>query len=419
MPIAISARSLAKKYQLYGKPIDRLKELIARGRKSYHQEFWALDDVSFEVEKGQTVGVIGRNGSGKSTLLQIVAGTLQASRGTLDVKGRISALLELGAGFNGEFTGRENVHLAGAIMGISEKEMRSRFDRIAQFAEIGTFMEQPVKTYSSGMYVRLAFATAINVDPEILLVDEALAVGDAVFQYRCIQRIKDLQREGVTIFFVSHDLSAVKSLCTDALLLDKGRLLFHGEPYDAINQYQAIVMSAEEGLRVPPDQDGLAVVGRFRHGNRAAALRWIKLTGPGDLPLEVVGTGDPFTIKVKVSVNQILENAVVGIMVRNRFGHDLYGTNTDLHDLRLPNLLPGHEVEVEFRMTCWLGAGDYTVTAAVHTAEGASCDWVDDALFFKALGGRSFIGQSNLDAIVEARVVTVASVASGERVDGN
>lgn len=400
---AIRVQGLSKKYQLYNRPIDRLKELVAQGRKRYHEDFWALHDVSFDVPKGRTIGVVGRNGSGKSTLLQVLAGTLQPSTGSVTVHGRVAALLELGAGFNPEFTGRENVMMNGAIMGFTQAEMEERFPRICAFAEIGDFIDQPVKTYSSGMYVRLAFATAINVDPDILLVDEALAVGDAVFQYRCIRRIRELKEQGVTIFFVSHDLSAVKNLCDHALLIDRGRLVAEGEPYDIINQYQAIVMSAEEGLVEQGSSSGGEVKGSFRHGNQDAVIVAVDIVSPAEKPLEVVASGETAAVRVRIRAERAMDNPVVGIMVRNRLGLDLYGTNTELQEAALGPAAAGQEFEVRFEMAWWLGEGDYAVTVAVHTSEGVACDWVDDAVFLGVLGHRAASGLMNLDARVHVQ----------------
>ena len=262
------------------------------------------------------------------------------------------------------------------------------------------------------MYVRLAFATAINVNPDILLVDEALAVGDAVFQFRCIQRIKDLQKQGVTIFFVSHDLSAVKTLCNRALLLEKGRLVSEGEPYDVINQYQAIVMTAEEGLRSAPKGGEPTSNGSFRHGNGDAAIVSTRVLGRESQEVDIVSTGDPMDLRVRVRIHRPITRPVIGIMIRNRLGLDMYGTNTQLQDLELPGTEAGADLEVAFSLNCWLGAGDYGVTVAVHTADGISCDWIDDAAFFKVLGSRASIGQTNLDA--RASLVSSTFVREGQ-----
>ncbi|HOA93803.1 MAG TPA: ABC transporter ATP-binding protein, partial [Quisquiliibacterium sp.] len=224
----IDVRHVSKHYPIYARPADRLLQMFARGRRRYYREFRALDDVSFAVERGQTLGVIGRNGAGKSTLLQIVCGTLAPTSGTVQVNGRIAALLELGTGFNPEFSGRDNLAINAAILGLSPAQIAERTDDILAFADIGEFIDQPVKTYSSGMYVRLAFSVAIHVSPDILIVDEALAVGDAFFQTKCMQRMKRMLDDGVTMLFISHDIAAVKALCRQVLWLERGTVRAHG-----------------------------------------------------------------------------------------------------------------------------------------------------------------------------------------------
>ncbi|MEJ2146223.1 MAG: ABC transporter ATP-binding protein [Acidobacteriota bacterium] len=238
---AIRLWKVSKKYPIYDTPSQKLAEMLTLRRRSFHREFWALEEIDLEVEKGTTLGIIGQNGSGKSTLLQIIAGILRQSRGECVVDGSVAALLELGAGFNPEFSGRENVFMNGAINGIPQEVMRERFDDILAFAEIGEFIDQPVKTYSSGMFVRLAFAVAIHVDPDILLVDEALAVGDMIFQHRCINRIRRLKREGKTILFVTHDLQAVSQFCDRAILLDQGKKRVDSSPEEVVHAYHALV----------------------------------------------------------------------------------------------------------------------------------------------------------------------------------
>jgi lipopolysaccharide transport system ATP-binding protein len=255
---AIRVNTLSKCYHIYDRPQDRLKQLIVpklrsligRTPNSYYREFQALNNVSFEVNKGETVGIIGRNGSGKSTLLQIICGTLEPTIGSVDTNGRVAALLELGAGFNPEFTGRENVYLNATVLGLTEEEIKNRFDEIAAFADIGDFIEQPVKHYSSGMYARLAFAVAINVDPSILIVDEALAVGDEPFQRKCFARIEEIKRNGGTILFVSHSSSAIVALCDRAILLNQGNLLFSGKPKTAVSWYQKLMNASEKSSQV-------------------------------------------------------------------------------------------------------------------------------------------------------------------------
>lgn len=244
--VAIRVRNVSKHFQIYSKPHHRLMQGIFRGRKTYFDEFSAIRNISFDIHRGEVVGITGRNGSGKSTLLQILCGTMAASTGSIEVSGRIAALLELGSGFSPEFTGRENVYLNGSILGLSPGEVDARFESIANFAEIGDFIEQPVKTYSSGMLLRLAFAIAINVDPEILVIDEALSVGDERFQRKCFSRIEDIRKQGATILFVSHAANTVVSLCDRALLIDRGELLAIGEPKTIVGHYQKLLYAPDE-----------------------------------------------------------------------------------------------------------------------------------------------------------------------------
>ncbi len=250
--VAISARNLGKRYNIYANPRDKLKEVLMSGKRQYHREFWALRNVSFDVGKGESVGIVGRNGSGKSTLLRIVCGTLSPTEGTVETHGRVAGLLELGSGFNPEYTGRENVHMAGAILGLSKKEMIRKYQEIVDFAEVADFMDQPVRTYSSGMFMRLAFSVAANLDPDILVIDEALAVGDEIFRRKCFSRIHSLRERGVTILFVSHAAPAVVELCDRAVLLDRGQVLIQGSPKAVIANYQRLIYapaSDQERLR--------------------------------------------------------------------------------------------------------------------------------------------------------------------------
>jgi ABC-type polysaccharide/polyol phosphate transport system ATPase subunit len=238
---AVELKGISKKYNIYERPLDRLKEILLRNSRCYHKEYWALNDIDVAFEKGKTTALLGPNGSGKSTLLQIIARVLQPTKGELIVNGRVTAILELGAGFQMEYTGRENVLLNGMILGISQEEMFTRMDSIAEFAEIGDFFDQPVKTYSSGMIVRLAFASAISVDPEILLVDEALAVGDYRFQLKCQAKIRQMIDEGKTILFVSHDKKTVKEFCHKAILMNAGRIIAGGEVDEILSKYDQLM----------------------------------------------------------------------------------------------------------------------------------------------------------------------------------
>jgi lipopolysaccharide transport system ATP-binding protein len=247
--VAIRAEGLGKCYQIYDRPQDRLKQTLFRGRRQFYREFWALRDITLEVRKGETVGIIGRNGSGKSTLLQLLAGTLSPSSGDVRIDGRVAALLELGAGFNPDFTGRENVFMNGAILGIAHSEMKRRFDAIAHFADIGDFIDQPIKTYSSGMVVRLAFSVSINVDPEILIVDEALAVGDLAFQFKCLDRLEALTKSGTTLLFVSHSMEMVKTFCNHVVYLQAGSIRASGSPEEMAEVYMFDLRAEQQRAR--------------------------------------------------------------------------------------------------------------------------------------------------------------------------
>src|SRR5262252_689069 len=262
----VLVQNVSKLYRLYRHPSDRLRELVPFQSKKRHHDFWALRDIHFRVEKGETLGIVGPNGCGKSTLLQIVCGILQPTSGRVVTTGRVAALLELGAGFNPEFTGRENVFLNGEIMGLSRGELERALPSIAAFADIGEFLDRPVKEYSSGMYVRLAFATAIHVEPEILVVDEALAVGDAVFANRCVRKFQDLRARKITVLFVSHDLGLVKHLSDRAMLLVRGRNHAQGEPSQVINQYIGLVLERQQAECEPAETARLSA--GFRHGDR-------------------------------------------------------------------------------------------------------------------------------------------------------
>src|SRR5687767_4317328 len=289
MPTAIRVDAVSKQFRIYNRPVDRMKESLTRGRWKTHREFWALSNISFEVEAGTTTGIIGPNGSGKSTLLQIITGTLEPTHGKVWHEGRIAALLELGAGFNPEFTGIENIFMNSALMGLSKSETERLLPEITGFAEIGDFIDQPLKTYSSGMYIRLAFATAIASSPEILIVDEALSVGDAVFQHRCSRRIKEMQENGTTILFVSHDPSAIRALCTRAILLNNGQMVAEGAPADVLNRYQKIIMAREQAYDAKRELTGDGIEAGllnfdaaplsylFRHGDRSAEVLHVEI----------------------------------------------------------------------------------------------------------------------------------------------
>ena len=415
MTTVLRVENVSKQYRTYTRPADRLKESLTRGRLRRHKEFWALQDVSFELEKGTTVGIVGPNGCGKSTLLQIIAGTLEPTHGDVQHEGRIAALLELGAGFDPEFTGIENVYMNASLLGLSRRATDALLPKIERFAEIGQFIYQPVRTYSSGMYVRLAFSIAASVDPEILLVDESLAVGDAVFQHRCLRRIQDLQEHGTTVLFVSHDLAAVRALCSRAILLNGGRVVTDGAPLDVLNCYQKIIMEREQAYEADAESrtgeahnwtDVAAPLSyTYRHGNRDAEIVAADLTNADRRPLEIIETGEPLMMRVTVRIKQDIEDPIVGFLIRNRHGISAFGTNTKEHLIEFGTVRRGDLLETIFSFNCWLGVDDYSISCAVHSQDGEAYDWVDGTRFFRVTSARKTEGIANLNASVTARRV--------------
>jgi ABC-type polysaccharide/polyol phosphate transport system ATPase subunit len=395
----VLVQNVSKLYRLYKKPADRLRELMP-GSGARHTDFWALKDISFEVERGQTLSLVGPNGCGKSTLLQIVAGILQPTTGRVVARGRIAALLELGAGFNPEFSGRENVYLNGEILGLSRAEIDRAMPSIEAFAEIGEFIERPVKEYSSGMYVRLAFSTAIHVDPEILIVDEALAVGDAVFANRCVRKFEELRERKITVLFVSHDLGLVKQLSDRAILLLHGKIEAEGKPSDVINRYIGLVLEKQRSASEKNDR----VRSSFRHGDGTSEVVRVEILNARGEAVTSVASGEPITVRVRSRFHKAVCDPMVGILVRTRIGMDVYGTNTRIEQMQLGDFEAGGELEVDFQLECWLTPQSYTLTVATQNADGSSHDWLDDAIGFDVVDTRVAAGVANLRAKVEWRV---------------
>jgi ABC-type polysaccharide/polyol phosphate transport system ATPase subunit len=420
MPV-IHVQHLSKKYQIYSRRGDKLREVLRLSRGPMHREFWALKDVSFDVDAGQTLGIIGRNGSGKSTLLQILAGIMRQTRGDCIVTGKVSALLELGSGFNPEFTGRENVFMNGAILGLDTRQMQQRFQAIADFAEIGSFMDQPVKTYSSGMFMRLAFAVAVNVDPDILLVDEALAVGDLIFQHRCMHRMNTLRAAGKTIILVTHDLGAITKFCDRALLLDEGALLVDGAPDSVVQKYRALIFERERRYGTFDDQanpaettnvvreSGMPVARLIpnvdhRFGNGEASLLGVDLLDEaGESTREVFG-GQKVTIRVSVQFNQDVQQPIVGYTLRDRLGVEISACNTSYAGTLLPPARRGDLVTSDFHTGVpHLASGSYSISPAVargNVLQHDMCDWIDNALVFSLQSADLIYGMMKMDVDV-------------------
>lgn len=387
---AISLDGVSKRYRIFPRSRDRLIEAASLGRVARGHDFWALRDVSLHIEKGQSVGLLGRNGAGKSTMLQIVAGVLQPSSGTVDTCGRISALLQLGAGFNPEFTGRENAMMNGLLIGIGRKEMARRFDEIEEFADLGDFMDQPVKNYSSGMRARLGFAVAVNVDPEILLVDETLSVGDGVFRHMGIQRMRDLQSAGATIVFVSHSTSQIKNFCTEAALLHKGSLVSHGATSETVDLYNAILSNAAgdkeellEFLHNSEGDDGEAPQfredpklrrPRLGHGSGKAKIENVEVLDARGMQADLIAPESAMTVRVHLSYAEAVKGSVLGVTLRNKTGLDVFSTTTNLEGAPLKARKAGERVIVDFGFRPLLRNGSYSVAAGVSTAGSGTHD---------------------------------------------
>lgn len=423
----IEFRNVAKAYPIYARPGDRLKELLTFNRLKRHRDFWAVRDLSFTVARGETFCVVGENGSGKSTTLQMIAGILQPTEGTVQVRGRVSALLELGSGFNPEFTGRDNVYLNASILGLSTAEIDRRYQRIVDFAEIGDFLHQPVKTYSSGMVVRLAFAVAIHVDPEILLVDEALAVGDIYFRQRCMRKVHELRSQGVTIVFVSHAIGDVKAIGDRCLWLDHGRVRALGSTDAVVTQYLA-AMAEKDTAYLELKPRGHAAAKReqapevvetipnvdHRHGDGRAEIIGIAVLDEHGRALPLLEPSSRIVVRVSARAHQSVEQPNIGFMLRNHLGVDFAGTNTIRENIELAPMDPGDVVTVDFHLDLpELYPSAFSFSPAI--ADGnlihyKMCDWIDNAITLQMGHGEGQVyGYLHLPCRVEvnARLVSL------------
>ena len=380
--IAIKVDHLSKMYKLYDKPTDRFKEAMGirlKGKKQYYQEHYALRDVSIDVKRGETVGIIGTNGSGKSTILKIITGTLNPTAGNVTVNGRISALLELGAGFNMEYTGIETVYLNGTMMGFSRAEIDSRLDDILSFADIGDFVNQPVKTYSSGMFVRLAFAVAINIDPEILIVDEALSVGDVFFQVKCYHKFEEFKKMGKTILFVSHDLGSISKYCDRVVLLNKGQKIAEGRPKKIVDMYKQILVNQEAEHDIKQEGDTAQVMAAsasgdtwksqldlnpnlLEYGERFAEIvDFALIDDQGNISNNIV-KGTDFSIRMKVRFNRDLQDPIFAFTIKDLQGTEVTGTNTMYENVSSGPVKAGEERIVTFTQNMNLQGRNYLLS---------------------------------------------------------
>ena len=413
--VAISVKDLTKSYRVFQHPVDRIKEALTFGRRRFHTEFTALKEVSFEVKKGESLGIIGRNGSGKSSLLQLICGILKPTSGSVRVNGRVSALLELGSGFNPEFTGRENIYFQGAVLGFSKPEMAERINEIIAFADIGDFIDQPVRIYSSGMFVRLAFAVIAHVDAEILIVDEALAVGDAAFTQKCMRFLRGFMKSG-TLLFVSHDTSIIQNLCGNAICLNKGKVSFSGDSKKVIEAYMQLTHQETHEHQI-----NLIDVGTREQANKEISIeRSIYEVSPSPYfqPLEqstgwetgkakivsvrllnesgqdspTLHGGEVVRLEILAVINETINSPILGWFVKDRLGQSLFGEHTYTYVTPPLVVKPGEKIKGEFRFKLpLLPNGDYAV--AVSIAEGNPVEnqqhhWLHEALIISVVSDK-------------------------------
>jgi len=381
----ISATNITKTFKIYSKELDRLKEVFHPFRKKFHREFHALKDVSFEIPAGQSVGFVGVNGSGKSTLLQIISGVMTPNAGSMRTSGRIAALLELGAGFNGELSGLENIKFQCSLMGIPQDEQPSIIEDICKFSQIGDFIHVPVKTYSSGMYVRLAFSSAITVNPDILIIDEALAVGDIQFQNKCLRRIREFREQGKTLLFVSHDANAVKSLCDRAILLNQGNLLIDDTPDNVIKYYSNLI-AKKENEEHESDMS-------HRSGNGKVRIKNVQMYNSHGAPANTFIIGQQATVSITVEAFSDVPSPSIGFSFHDRLGNEIFGINNYCLGYKLPDFKKGDIKTISYSLNLDIGLNVYSVSASCHPLDShliENYDWINDAFVFKTVMNPEF-----------------------------
>ena len=415
--IAIRVDHVTKIYKLYNKPSDRLKESLGLSRKVNFQEKYALNGISFEVKKGETVGIIGTNGSGKSTILKIITGVLNPTQGEVQVDGRISALLELGAGFNMEYTGVENIYLNGTMMGFSEEEIDARLEDILSFADIGDYVYQPVKTYSSGMFVRLAFAVAINIDPEILIVDEALSLGDVFFQAKCYRKFEEFKKQGRTILFVSHDLGSITKYCDRAILLNQGDRIFEGTPKEAVDIYKKVLVHQFDPSELETDSrmNDVEDVSRnwkdsvtanpqlIEYGEKSAEIVDYAVLDDNGLITNTLMKGSEFSVRMKVLFHEEIREPIYAFTIKNLQGIEITGTNTMYEKADVQGRKAGEVQEVTFTQRLDLQGGEYLISlgcTGYRNGEFAVFHRLYDVCSLMVISDRNTVGYYDMNSKV-------------------
>jgi len=403
----IKVTNLGKAYKQYHSHWSRLAEWVLPGSKPRHNLHWVLQDINFTVNQGEAVGIIGINGAGKSTLLKMITGTTQPTTGNVDITGRVAALLELGMGFHPDFTGRQNAFMAGQLLGFSVEDIAELMPVIEGFAEIGDYIDQPVRVYSSGMQMRLAFSVATARRPDVLIVDEALSVGDAYFQHKSFDRIREFRKQGTTLLIVSHDKQAIQSICDHAILLNAGKLAMQGEP-EAVMDYYNAMLADHQNQTVKQE---VAPSGKIQtiSGTGEAILANVVLLNEAGKPIEIVAVGQKVSLSVKAICNAQVEGLVVGYMIKDRLGQPVFGTNTYHHKRELQNLRGDESVEYNFDFQANLGPGTYSITIALHSDDthvGKNYEWCDHALVFNMINvdKEEFVGVAWIPPVVRCSV---------------
>jgi teichoic acid transport system ATP-binding protein len=413
--IAIKVDKLTKRYHLYDKPQDRVKEALHPFKKKYHHDFYAMNDVTFEIKKGETVGIIGKNGAGKSTLLKMITGVLTPTSGSVEAHGKISSLLELGAGFNPEMTGMENIYLNGTLMGFSKEDMDGRLDAIIEFADIGEFIHQPVKMYSSGMFARLAFSVSINVDPDILIVDEALSVGDMAFQMKCFKKFQDFQAQGRTILFVTHALDTVIRYCTRGIVIDGGQKVYEGTSKDAVDSfkkilsgdfYEADISRKKEKATLIKTTSSLkenfsAYKELDTYGNDKAVIYDYGTLDYDETPADIFNYDAPFSIIMKVQFNETIENPIFAFTLKDIRGLEITGTNTHMKQIITGTFHQGDSLSVTFKQKANLQLGKYALSLGCVNLNEKGVEVYNriyDAMLFEIIGAEQMVGFYDLQS---------------------
>lgn len=415
---AIRIKDLSKVYKLYEKPVDRLKETLNPSKKVYHKSFYALNHITFDVKKGETVGIVGTNGSGKSTILKIITGVLTPTNGSVEINGKISALLELGAGFNMEYTGIENIYLNGTMMGFTKKEMEAKLPEILSFADIGDFVYQPVKTYSSGMLVRLAFATAINVEPEILIVDEALSVGDVFFQSKCFHKINEIKEKGTTILLVTHDMSSIIKYCDKAVLLNRGNFVEEGKPNAIVDLYKKILANQydpnntkdlveQAAIEVDQEKKWMTQLSvnpnQNIYGDKRAEIIDVGIFDEQERLTNLILKGNEFSIKMKVKFSETISEPIFAFTIKDTRGTELAGTNTLVENTGIKMGEAGKTYIITFTQKMLLQGKDYLISLGCTGFENGELviyDRMYDVVNLSVISNKNTIGVYDMDSVV-------------------